>query len=217
LNFYNPKGNDVKKNELLRGLFATLLLMSPLAGAESQYPAADFEPVIISQDADLIAKHSQAAKERESAKPTVVSPVAGSKPDVAAEPAKTAAEGARESLLSGNYPILAIVLALAGFVFWSTKRSGTQVQPQQAGNHAPAQSQGPAGETGVARYLKNLPPRVAAAETGVAKYLKNLPDSASTARPAAAETGVARYVKGLPESSKPASETGVAKYLKNLA
>ena len=210
----------MEKSELVRGLFAALLLVSPMAGAESQYPAADFEPVIVVQDADLIAKHSQAAKERERqlAKPaSIANPSAApNKPEASAEPAKPAGK-AHESLLAGNYPIVAIVLALAGFVFWSTRRSGTEVLPQHSGNHSPAAPQGPAGETGVARYLNNLSPQASKAETGVAKYLKNLPEPVKPVKTAAPETGVTRYLKSLPESSKPTGETGVAKYLKNIA
>jgi hypothetical protein len=218
---YFREEDDVTKNNSIKGLFAALLLASPIAGAESQYPAADFEPVIITQDADLIAKHSQAAKERALAKPEASS-TSQAKPTIteqvksgaaeAVEQVKSGAADAKESLLAGNYPIALIVLALIGYVFWSTKRSGAQPQPQGSSHYVAPQPEGKAGETGVARYLKSLSPQSTTAETGVAKYLKDLPASTKAA---VKETSVSRYLKNLPESTKASGETGVAKYLKN--
>jgi hypothetical protein len=186
----------VKKNALTKGLLTALLLASPMVGAESRYPAADFKPEIIAQDKDLIAKHSQAAQERaltEQAEPD------------AAEAGSGKSAGS-ESALAQNYPIGLIVLALAGFIFWSGRRSGGKVQEVRTESAVSAPAAPVAGgETGVARYLKSLP---GAGETGVAKYLKNLP-----AKAAAVETGVARYLKNLP--AKAVAETGVAKYLRN--
>jgi hypothetical protein len=56
------KVNNVKKNNLINGLFATLLIASPLAGADQKYPAADFQPQVVFQDNDLIAKSGSASK-----------------------------------------------------------------------------------------------------------------------------------------------------------
>jgi len=42
---------------LTKGLFAALLLASNVAGADQKYPAADFEPAIVFQDSDYIAKN----------------------------------------------------------------------------------------------------------------------------------------------------------------
>jgi hypothetical protein len=184
----------VKKNALTKGLFTALLLASPMVGAESRYPAADFKPVIITQDADLIAKHSQAAKEYASEE------AAGT------NSGKSNADGS----LAQNYPIGLVVLALAGFIFWSGRRSESKVQEARNDSSAGTPARGATtGETGVAKYLNGLPAGVTAAETGVARYLKNLP-----AKVTAAETGVARYLKNLPAKAT-ATETGVAKYLKN--
>ena len=50
-------------NHLTKSLLIAMLAASPLANAqESQYPAADFKPEIISQDAGLIAKHAEASR-----------------------------------------------------------------------------------------------------------------------------------------------------------
>jgi len=48
----------VKKNNLTRVAFSVLLLASAAAGAEQQYPAADFQPEVLYQDSDYIAKNS---------------------------------------------------------------------------------------------------------------------------------------------------------------
>jgi len=46
----------VKNNNLTNGLFAALLLSSPLVGADSKYPAADFQPTVVYQDSELMQK-----------------------------------------------------------------------------------------------------------------------------------------------------------------
>jgi hypothetical protein len=48
----------VKMNNLTRGVFALLLLASTVAGADQKYPAADFQPEVLYQDSDYIAKKS---------------------------------------------------------------------------------------------------------------------------------------------------------------
>jgi hypothetical protein len=202
----------VKKSNLTKGLCVAILLASPLAGAEPKYPAADFEPGVIFQDADLIAKHA--------ARPIQVVPPPAPTVTVAAETKSEKAVDKAEDVLSQNYPIALVVLGLIGFAFWSSKRSASgaaaaQQAPVQSAAAAPSSSA--AGETGVAKYLKSVgaSATAAVAETGVAKYLKTLP--ATAAKAVAAETGVAKYLKTLPAAAKAATaETGVAKYLKNL-
>jgi len=51
----------VKKNNLTRGAFALLLLASTAAGADQKYPAADFQPEVLYQDSDYIAKNASSA------------------------------------------------------------------------------------------------------------------------------------------------------------
>lgn len=184
-------------------LAAALLLSSPLASAESKYPAADFEPQVITRDADLISKHDQAAKEREAAEQAkqakrsqaVASSAvsksseaeADSTPASSAEPAVTTEGGSSMD----NFPVALIVFALAGLVFWSTKRPKGQEVRYSAAPVAPAGTVG--GETGVAKYLKELEASARkAAGTGVARYLKNLEANAAPKTP---ETGVAKYIK----------------------
>ena len=50
----------MKKNNLTRGAFALLILASTAAVADQQYPAADFQPEVLYQDSDYIAKNSPA-------------------------------------------------------------------------------------------------------------------------------------------------------------
>jgi len=60
----------VKKNNLTRSAFALLLLASTAAGADQQYPAADFQPEVLYQDSDYIAKNSPSATTAKAAAPT---------------------------------------------------------------------------------------------------------------------------------------------------
>jgi len=187
----------VKKSTLTKGLCIAVLLASPLAGAESKYPAANFQPGVVYQDSDLIAKHA--------ARPAQVAPapkaaVASSAATVQEKVSKSEIAGTvvKDEGFASNAPILLAVLGLIGFAFWFSKRSSSKTA--QA---APAVAVAPvAGATG---------------ETGVARYLKGIGESAAAVGSAVAETGVARYIKSLPAAKAAVSETGVAKYLKNLS
>ena len=79
----------MKKNNLTSGAFAVLLLASTVAGADQQYPAADFQPEVLYQDSDYIAKNSP--------KTTTT------KPATAAPKAATASSSA-ESAHDSKYP-----------------------------------------------------------------------------------------------------------------
>jgi hypothetical protein len=190
----------MQKRILTKAFLTALLLASPMAWAESQYPAADFEPVILFQDADLIAKHGEAAKERERAlaeqaraeASRLAEPSQPATPSASAGQAGPAAGIKSGNFLTENYPILLIALALAGFVFWSSRRPAAKAP--EIRYEPPGITGRATAETGVARYLKSLPAKAPAAETGVSRYLKSLPASAKAA---AAETGVARYIKNL--------------------
>jgi hypothetical protein len=170
-----------------KAFLAALLLASPMVGAEPQYPAADFKPTVVFQDAGLIAKHAAEAKERVAAlraKPSAAAPAAEAK---SAAPVESTGVG---NPLTDNLPVVLIVLALVGYSFWSSKRSGSRGGETRLA--ATAFAGAVSGETGVARYLKSLPENAKARETGVARYLKSLPDTSK-----AAQTGVARYLKNL--------------------
>lgn len=217
----------MKTSDAKTGLLAAaLLLSSPLVSAESQYPAADFEPVIITRNADLISKHDQAAKDREAAEQAKVakrsqaaaasaaSQSSSAAAEVDASQTGDASVSAKQESSMDNFPVALVVFALAGFVFWSTKRPASKAQEVRydSASVAPAASVG--GETGVAKYLKEVEASARkAAGTGVTRYLKTLEASAA---PKAPETGVSKYIKSTDLSSKKAApKTGVEKYLDN--
>ncbi|MEN8259125.1 MAG: hypothetical protein ABFS02_00820 [Pseudomonadota bacterium] len=169
--------------KLTKALGAALLLASPLTGAETQYPAADFKPTVVYQDADYIATESQTTT-----------------PAASTEQAQETKTGKSSGgLLTENLPIVAIALAVVGIMVWSSKRGGSKVEDIQY--DTTAYVGGTEDETGVARYLKSIDPSEggAAAKTGVARYIDAL--EAST-KEAAASTGVARYLKNRDASAK---------------
>ena len=210
----HPEGKEVKVQNLTKSVLIALLAASPLVGAETQYPAADFQPEIIKQDAELIAKHAEAAKSAAVSTPSqsqaAPATPASSAPAAKAEPAAVAAAPKAEE--SSSLPVILALLAAAGAGFWFLRKPkscapvGTRVAPATVA--APPAGN---GETGVARYLKSLPDSNGAKETGVARYIKALPAEA----PSKSVTGVAKYINTLPEAAKAPAETGVAKYLKN--
>ena len=52
--------NNVKIINIKNGAFAVLLLASSVAGAESQYPASDFQPKVVYQDTEYKHQGSSA-------------------------------------------------------------------------------------------------------------------------------------------------------------
>ncbi|MEN8261294.1 MAG: hypothetical protein ABFS02_12040 [Pseudomonadota bacterium] len=232
----------MKQNNVTKGLVAALLLASPLAGAEEQYPAADFEPVIVYQDADYIGKQSQpaaqdvdysetpaanfepvvvyqdkdyiekheqaattpaptkqaaattgsASAQRQAATPAPAMTEQAAPAPVATEAKSDEPAGESGGLFSGNLPIVVIALAVVGVVVWNSKRGASKVEEVEP-EPAPYIG-GTEGETGVAKYLRNLGLSAGGAggKTGVAKYLENLETSATET---GALTGVAKYMQ----------------------
>jgi hypothetical protein len=224
------------------------VIVSPLASAETQYPAADFKPEIIKQDADLIAKHAEANKTTASSS-SAETARASAAPSGKTESVSNAAEpsaksepvaAATKSEESSNLPLILVGAIGAAAAFWFMHKSkssgapeGASVAPaaQPAVSAAPGatgvaryisgtlgEASVPANETGVARYIRSMPPSAPAApETGVAKYLKTVvvAEAATSSPVSKAPTGVAKYISTLPEPKKDPGETGVAKYLKS--
>ena len=238
----------MKLRNLTKSVLVALVIVSPLASAETQYPAADFKPEIIKQDADLIAKHAEANKSTassapaESARPSATpaskteTVATAAEPSVKSEPVAASTKSEESS----NLPLILVGAVGATAAFWFMRKpkssgvsEGVAVAPaaQPAASAAPGatgvaryisdtmgEASIPANETGVARYIRSMPPSAPAApETGVAKYLKTVVVAeAATATPAAkGPTGVAKYISTLPEPKKDPGETGVAKYLKS--
>jgi hypothetical protein len=164
-----------------------------VAAAESGKYPPEFEPKVLFRDETLIAEHAQkkpAATAVEEARP-VTAPSAPETKVTQAEPGNA---------LKENYPFVLAVVALAGLAFWGSKRSGAKAAGAQ-----PLQGvmPGATGETGVARYIKDLATKAVAAETGVARYIKTLSTASAKPETAVAEQGTSK-------------ETGVSRYLRNV-
>jgi len=212
-----------------------LLLVSTMAGAESKYPAADFQPKVIYQNEGY--QHSQSSTSsntgRQSKSVTVDPkyPAANFQPQVlyqdtgykhqksaqtssrrqasAGSTATPAAEKTGES--SNTFLIGILILAGVGYFLYNQgSKAKAAPKVRRAAPPRRAASRAPAagdsGATGVARYLAE---KQGDATTGVAKYLESLQKEAPT--------GVAKYMaKKVVSARKAAAEkaTGVEKYLR---
>lgn len=189
----------MKKNNLLQGAIIALLVASPFtAYADSQYPATDFEPKVLYQDASIKSTPAPAAAKTAPIAVTPASvanvddskyPAANFEPKVlfkddAYKPSKSThveykssaatvvMEESKSEKESGdsNLLILAILAAVGGFVLFN-KNGGTSASDDIV--YA-------SRETGVTRYLNARIPKI----SGVTKYLER------TGKP----TNVARYI-----------------------
>ena len=137
----------MKKINVKSGLLAVLLLASPMLAVAEEYPAYNFEPVIVYQD--------------ESAK--------SSKPSAAPEAATTVEAGSEQASAVGALELgLIVLVAVGGFIFVS-KRSGFSTRRRASGSTGVSrylERQGAASGTstaasdtgsmsGVDRYLQN--------------------------------------------------------------
>jgi hypothetical protein len=228
----------VKINNLTNGLVAALLLASPIVGAETQYPAADFKPKVIYQDIDSSQSKSATApastKQAKSAEVDSKFPAADFEPKVlykdadykpskstaatstASEPSKTtdvevsaAATVEEEKEESMLTYLLGLgVFAAAGFSFLR-KRDKPSVKAASA---AKVYTSHVSGLSGVARYLRK---HNMSAVTGVARYLES---QVASAKEAAAVSGVEKYLEKQAKSAKEIAAqagTGVEKYMRN--
>ena len=229
----------MKVQNLTKTVLIALMIASPLASAESQYPAADFQPEIIKQDADLIAKHANASSTNTSTSSSSSNSSSSGTSSSSGSPSYQASAAPKQEE-SSNLPFILLGVAVAAGAFLLTRKKGTTAAPEASGGFAPAPavsnngasgvqnyvnnlSEAPAKlETGVQRYVSAMPESAPQAKTGVAKYISSLP--ATEAKPGAAAapqvakgaTGVEKYVSAMAGAAQPtaAAETGVAKYLK---
>jgi len=214
----------VKKNNLTSGAFAVLLLASTVAGANQQYPAADFQPEVLYQDSDYIAKNSPKTT---TAKPATAS----SEPATIVHDEKYPAADFKPEVLyhDPNYKHIESVKAAASkkeAVSASASVSNESVSATEV-----AEATESAEESSFTSYLIGLialalagfyffkirsaatvekktstqqPVKASyALTTGVAKYLNRV-----------SGTGVSRYLE---TRVKSASATGVAKYMAKQA
>ncbi|MCF7969870.1 MAG: hypothetical protein K9L22_01730, partial [Methylococcaceae bacterium] len=77
----------MKKNNIKKGIFTALFLASPLVMAGNDYPASDFQPKVLFQDADYKHEGSSSAKSSsaslgEKTKPDANYPAATFQPEV---------------------------------------------------------------------------------------------------------------------------------------
>jgi len=213
--------NNVKKNNLTRGAFALLLLASTAAGADQQYPAADFQPEVLYQDSDYIAKNSPSAA---ATKAPASTPKATSSTAVSNE-------------VDSQYPAANFQPEVLYHdpSYKPSQSVKTTVSKEEIGSkQVETQSAAPAvtkkEESSMSSYLIGLvvlalagfyffknrstttvqkkAPAVAPAKasyaltTGVAKYLNKV-----------SGTGVSRYLEKQVKSASATATTGVAKYM----
>lgn len=220
----------MKVNTITMGALASLLLSSPIVGAEDKYPAADFKPKIQYQDSDYIANTAkEPAKAEAAAKPTEpdsrypatnfepkvvyqdseykhttpkVAPSAKSSSAASTSPSAeiASAEPAAQEAKSDNTLVILVAILAAIGFLVFRRRSGAG----KSSTSTSAYYQDNSGTTGVARYLNKLE---GSAVTGVAKYLER---QAASVQEKVATTGVDKYL----EKKELESETGVSKYLR---
>ncbi len=221
----------MKINNLTNGLVATLLLVSPIAGAETEYPASDFKPKVIYQDIGSSKSAAAPAKQAKSVESTEVDskyPAADFEPKVlykdtdykaskstetssTAERATTsdvAASGAvkveEESMMT--YLLGLVAFAVAGYLFFTKRESKAKTSGSRAYS-------GQANRlSGVARYLRK---NNMAAATGVAKYLES---QVVSVKGSAATSSVEKYLEKQAKSIKEQAAqagTGVEKYMRD--
>lgn len=217
----------MKINNLMNGLVATLLLASPIAGAETEYPASDFKPKVIYQDtgssqtksvsATVSTKSADADSDSKypaaDFEPKVLYKDADYKPSKitgtssTAERATTsdaAVKAEDESMMS--YLLGLVAFAVAGYIFFTKRESKAKASGSRAYS---GQS---SGLSGVARYLRK---HNMGAVTGVARYLES---HVASVKGSAATSSVEKYLEKQAKSAKEKSAqagTGVEKYMRD--
>jgi hypothetical protein len=220
--------SHVKINNLTNGLVATLLLASPIAGAETEYPAADFKPKVIYQDIDSSkSAPTKPAKSVESTESDSKYPAADFEPkvlykDADYKPSKfTETSSTSERAMTGDaalssagkveeesmmtYLLGLVAFAVAGYVFFTKRESKAKTSGSRAyASHA-------SGLSGVARYLRK---HNMGAVTGVARYLESQVASGKGSATSSVERYLEKQAKSAKEKSAQAG-TGVEKYMRD--
>ena len=227
----------MKKNELTKVVLAALVFASSAVMAESDYPAADFQPkVIFSDDSASQNASSSAAKTGPTAEVDENFPATSYQPKVLfsdaeykhsseAPSAKSSSTSSRsatsasaaveviqsEKEASSNFSYIGLIaIAIAGFFVYSKKTGGISIGEGKSKKiAAPSNSYVAAadGSTGVEKYLE----KVGIKKTGVAKYLDKQVETYPS-------TGVAKYMAKqiIKDRAVAASRvTGVEKYLRD--
>lgn len=222
----------MKMNNLTNGLVATLLLASPIVGAETEYPAADFKPKVIYQDIDSSKSAAAPSKQAKSVESATESdsqyPAANFEPkvlykDADYKPSKsTATSSASERATTSDvavseavkveeesmmtYLLGLVAFAVAGYLFFTKRETKAKASGSRAySSHA-------SGLSGVARYLRK---HNMGAATGVARYLES---QVVSEKSSAATSSVEKYLEKQAKSAKEKSAqagTGVEKYMRD--
>ena len=227
----------MKKYNCINGIFAALLLTSPLVSAESDYPAADFQPKVLFNDSDYQHNQSEGTSSSASQNRTKADPnypaatfepkvlykddsykpsksearASTSRPSVATNE-QTASSGTEEIQPDDSmqtYLIGLVILALVGGVIFK-KFSETKPKPKARPRSRPRTAAPAANDSGTLTGVARYLNEKIPAVTGVAKYLES--------RENAPSSGVAKYVaKQVIKSRKAAASkvTGVEKYLRD--
>jgi hypothetical protein len=219
--------NNVKIINITNGAFAALLLASSVAGADSQYPASDFQPKVLYQDTEY--KHEGAsaaasAAEKSSAKPADSQyPAADFQPKVVySDPSYQHAQSSSGAAAPSGRP-QNIAVEESAPAAAESRPSAPAAAVEEAKPAAEAKKEesnfiyliglAVLAFVGVIFFKKQAQPEGAAAQgharpaaggaTGVAKYLNRK-----------AGTGVSRYLEQQTKSvAASAPLTGVAKYM----
>ena len=218
----------MKINNLTNGLVATLLLVSPIVGAETEYPASDFKPKVIYQDIDSSQSKSSSAttstKQAKSADADLKYPAADFEPkvlysdsdykpekstetSVATERATTSDAQVKveeESMMS--YLLGLVAFAVAGYLFFTKRESKAKASGSQPNSGQASRL------SGVARYLRK---HNMGAVTGVARYLES---QVASIKGSAASSSVEKYLEKQAKSATEKSaqaRTGVEKYMRD--
>lgn len=208
----------MKKIQLTKAVLAALVLASTAVMADTDYPAADFQPKVLFSDpsvkttsepataaivvekneidANFPAAHFQpkVVYADNSYQHSAAAPVAaGSKSTAVAKVADSAEAAEAGEQGSNNNLIGLLALAAVGFYFFNKKSTGSAVASSAADSYVVAD-----GSTGVEKYLE----KQGINKTGVAKYLDK-----QGSNPA---TGVAKYMaKQIVRDREASAKTGL--------
>lgn len=192
----------MKKNNLTKGAFAVLLLSSAVVSADQQYPAADFQPEVLYQNTDYIAKNSPQAA---TTKAAPASKAASSESAITAHDEKYPAADFKPEVLyhDPNYKHIESVKTAASKKVASSSTEDESVSVSVSAVEATEES------TSMSSYLIGL---LLLAGAGFYLFKKTAGTTAPKSTPAparksyAVNTGVAKYLNKI-------SGTGVSRYL----
>lgn len=229
----------MNKNNITKALFATLLLVSGVVSADEQYPAADFQPTVVYQDASVksnsaapATKHeapaSKAATVEDSQypaanfQPQVVYSDANYKHDKSVPAKKPSANSVASSSSQASAEVEAAPVAAEKKAEDSTATYLLGLVALAAAAFFLFRQQAPTVSESTKTTSSTAPSRPAGL-TGVARYVNRVSGTGVSryveqqAKTAKAATGVAKYVakQTLVAKTKPEPKTGVEKYLRD--